>query len=64
LFIGLIMALFIGLIMALFIGLIMAMFMNKMNRMLDSDWKRIGPYKSLFGKTTASGRFEELKDKK
>lgn len=34
--------------------------MITMNRIRDSDWKRIGPYKSLFDKTTASGRFEEL----
>jgi hypothetical protein len=33
--------------------------MFKINRLRDSDWKRIGPYKSLFGKTTASGRFDK-----
>jgi hypothetical protein len=36
--------------------------MIKMNRMRDSDGKRIGPYKRPFGKTTASGRFEEPKE--
>jgi hypothetical protein len=40
----------------------MDLLMIKIKWIRDSEWKKIGPYKSLFGKTNASGRFEEIKE--